>query len=111
MGLKIDMEKAYERLEWNFLLNVLKCFGLPSMWIQWVIQCVTTPSFPILINDSPYGFFRPRRGIHHGDYLSPFLFVLATEVLARLINREACQHKIKGFKLALDLMHSSLICR
>lgn len=43
MSLKIDMEKAYDRLEWNFLLNVLKCFGFPSMWIQWVIQCVTTP--------------------------------------------------------------------
>ena len=43
MSLKIDMEKAYDRLEWNFLLNVLKCFGFPSMWIQWVMQCVTTP--------------------------------------------------------------------
>ena len=104
MGLKIDMEKAYDRLEWNFLLNVLKCFGFPSMWIQWVMQCVTTPSFFILINGSPYGFFRLERGICQGNPLSPFLFILAVEVLARLINREASQHKIKGFKLAPDLM-------
>ena len=56
MGLKIDMEKAYDKLKWNFLLNVLKCFGFPSMWIQWVMQCVTTPLFSILINGNPYGF-------------------------------------------------------
>ena len=104
MGLKIDMEKAYDRLEWNFLLSVLKCFGFPSIWIQWVMRCVTTPSFSILINGNPYGFFKPGRGIHQGDPLSPFLFVLATEVLARLINKEACQHKIKGFKLAPHLV-------
>ena len=104
MGLKIDTEKAYDRLEWNFLLNVLKFFGFLSMWIQWVMQCVTTPSFFILLNGNPYGFFRPERGIRQGNPLSLFLFILAVDVLARLINKEASQHKIKGFKLAPDLM-------
>ena len=72
--------------------------------IQWVMQCVTTPSFFILINGSPYDFFSPERGIRQGNPLSLFLFILAVEVLARLINREASQHKIKGFQLALDLL-------
>ena len=53
LALKIDMEKAYDYLEWNFVEKVLQCFGFPSMWIQWVMQCVPTTSFPILINGSP----------------------------------------------------------
>lgn len=65
---------------------------------------MTTSSFSILINGSPYGFFRPERGIRQENPFSPFLFVLAAEVLARLIKREVSQHKIKGFKLAPDLM-------
>ncbi|KAL4653766.1 hypothetical protein ACB092_01G329300 [Castanea dentata] len=54
-------------------------------------------------NGSPFGFFRPQRGVRQGDPLSPFLFVLAGEVLARLIEREALCNGINGFKLARDL--------
>ena len=104
MGLKIDMEKAYDRLEWCFLEKVLQAFGFPSIWIQWVMQCVTTTSFSILINGSPFSFFKPNRGVRQEDPLSPFLFVLATEVLSRLIEREVSNNKIIGYKLALDLM-------
>ena len=57
MGLKIDMEKAYDRLEWCFLEKVLQGFGFPNIWIQWAMQCVITTSFSILINGSPYSFF------------------------------------------------------
>ena len=104
MGLKIDMEKAYDQLEWCFLEKVLHGFGFPNIWIQWVMQCVTTTSFSILINGSPYSFFKPKRGLRQGDLLSPFLFILAAEVLARLIEREAINNKIIGYKFAPDLM-------
>ena len=99
LALKIDMEKAYDRLEWNFLEKVLHCFGFSSIWIQWVMQCVSTTSFSILINGSPFGFFKPQRGVRQGKPLSPFLFVLAAEVLAWLIEREATCSDIKGYKL------------
>ena len=68
------------------------------------MQCVTTTSFSILINGSPFSFFKRSRGVRQGDPLSPFLFVLATEVLARLIKREVSNNKIIGYKLAPDLM-------
>ena len=67
------------------------------------MQCGTTTSFSILINGSPFGFIRPQRGVRQGDPLSPFLFVLAGVVLARLIEREALCNGINGFKLAKDL--------
>ena len=69
-----------------------------------MIQCLTTTSFSILINGSPCSFFKPKRGLRQGDPLSPFLFILAAEVLARLIEKEAVNKKIIGYKLALDLM-------
>ena len=68
------------------------------------MQCVTTTSFSILINGSPFSFFKPNRWVRQGDPLSPFLFFLATEVLTRLIKREVSNNKIIGYKLALDLM-------
>ena len=67
------------------------------------MQCVITTSFSILINGSPYSFFKPKRGLRQGDPLSPFLFILTTEVLARLIEREAANNKIIGYKLAPNL--------
>ena len=68
------------------------------------MQCVSTTSSSILINGSPYGFFKSQKGVRQGDPLPPFLFVLVAEVLARLIEREAYSNGIKGFKLARDLM-------
>ena len=96
MGLKIDMEKAYDRLEWCFLEKVLRGFGFPSIWIQWVMQCVTTTTFSILLNGNPFSFFKPKRELRQGDPLSPFLFILAAKFLARLIKRETVNNKIIG---------------
>ena len=103
IGLKIDIETAYDKIEWSFLKMVMTNFGFPQIWIQWVMQCVTTTSFSILIHGSPFGHFKPQRGLRQGDPLSPFLFVLAFEVLSKLIEREAASNKINGFKLARDL--------
>ena len=103
IGLKIDIETAYDKIEWSFLKMVMTNFGFPQIWIQWVMQCVTTTSFSILIHGSPFGHFKPQRGLRQGDPLSPFLFVLAFEVLSKLMEREAASNKINGIKLARDL--------
>ena len=99
MAIKLDMEKAYDRLEWPFILNVLRNFGFDERWINWITECISNTSFSILINDSPYGFFQPQRGLRQGDPLSPFLFIVAAEVLSKLLQKAEERNKLKDIKL------------
>lgn len=99
MAIKEDMEKAYDRVEWSFVLKVMENFGFNSKWIKWVEQCISTTSFSILINGSPFGNFRRTRGIRQGDPLSPLLFITCSEVLSRLLLREESQGRLKGIKV------------
>jgi hypothetical protein len=59
MAVKLDMEKAFDSMEWGFLLEIMKLLGFSSIWINWICQCISTSSFSILLNGSPFGFFKP----------------------------------------------------
>jgi hypothetical protein len=83
---KLDVEKVYANVNWNFLLYLLERCGFSMKWRTLIVR------FSILINGSPEGFFGSSRGIQQGDLLSPLLFAFAIEALSRMTMRavECC---------------------
>ena len=76
---------------------MLERSGFSTKWRQWILFCLSTVRFSILINGSPCGFFGSSRGLRQGDPLSPLLFVLVMEALGRMLNKVVLEGRMSGF--------------
>lgn len=85
---KIDPEKAYDRIKWPFLSEVLRQMGFQELMIKLIMNCTTMTTFSVLRNREKLEGFTPSRGIRQGDPLFPYLFILCMEVLGHKIQRE-----------------------
>ena len=102
LAFKIDLEKAYDHVNWNFLEATLQDFGFPSMVIRLVICCVHSSNIFILWNECKLDGFFPTRGLRQGDLISPYLFVLCMEKFAIFINQLVPENKWIPIHLSRD---------
>lgn len=96
MAIKLDISKAYDKVEWGHLDAVMRRMGFQDKWIELIMMCVTTVSYSVLINGELKGRIISSRGLHQVDPISPYLFLLYSEGLSAMLKREEREGKIKG---------------
>lgn len=87
LALKVDMAKAFDTIDWSFLLKVLKTFGFNELLCSWIKTILESAKMSIAINGKLHGYFSCSRGVREGDPLSHLFFCLAEEVLSRSLTK------------------------
>lgn len=99
-ALKLDMSKAYDRVEWSFLSFMLRQLGFAEAWCNLILSCVTSVEYRILVNGALTESFKPSRGLRQGDPLSPYLFLLCAEGLLGLLLQAERRGWLHGCQVA-----------
>jgi hypothetical protein len=94
--LKLDFEKAYDKVNWDFLQRTLRIKGFSRKWCHWIDQMVSKGSVGVKVNDNTGRYFQTKKGLRQGDPLSPILFNLVADMLSTLINRAKDDDQIRG---------------
>ena len=102
MAIKLDLQKAYDKVNWNFLKVVLLHFGFNEIFTRWIITYVSSLTFEVMVNGGKSESFKPSRGLRQGDPLLPYLFILGQEVLSRLIEHEVKLKKVVSIKTSIS---------
>lgn len=100
---KLDISKAFDAVRWDFIMSTLQAMGFPVLFISWIKTCISTATFSVCINGALEGFFSSSRGLRQGCSLSPYLFVIAINVLSHLLDRAAIDGKIGYHPYCRDL--------
>lgn len=100
--LQIDITKAYDNVDWRFLLNILDAFELPAMLKNWIELCISSPHYSVALNGELVGFFQGKKGLRQGDPISSSLFVIVMDILYKQLDQAALSHLFVPHPKALD---------
>jgi ribonuclease HI len=99
LALKIDISKAYDKVDWGFMRGMLERLGFANKWIHWMMLCVSSVNYHVLVNFEKVGPIFPGRGLRQEDPLSPYLFILVTEGLTTLIKKSVANGDLHGVQI------------
>lgn len=95
-AIKLDMSKAYDRVEWTFLRDMMMKLGFDSRWVDLVMKCVTSVKYKIRVNGDLTEEIIPERGLRQGDPISPYLFLICAEGFSALLTAAEVDGSIHG---------------
>ncbi|KAL0385615.1 UNVERIFIED_CONTAM: putative mitochondrial protein [Sesamum radiatum] len=98
-AIKLDISKAYDKVEWRFLERMLGRLGFDSRFVSLIMDCVRTVTYSFLLNGCEFGSLTPTRGLRQGDPLSPYLFLLCTKAFSSLLNHTEAERNIEGVRI------------
>jgi hypothetical protein len=96
---KLDLSKAYDRVDWGFLRRAMERLGFSHRWVDWIMACVTTVSYCVKFNGTLLDSFSPSRGLRQGDPLSPFLFLFVVDGLSALLQKKVQEQSIQALRV------------
>ncbi|XP_010463164.1 PREDICTED: uncharacterized protein LOC104743817 [Camelina sativa] len=107
--MKIDISKAFDSVQWPFLINILKAINVPANFIHWIELCICSASFSVQVNGELAGYFQSKRGLRQGCSLSPYLFVICMNVLSLMLDKAATDQFI-GYHPRCKTMNLTHLC-
>src|SRR4051812_36361989 len=106
--LKLDYEKAFDKVNLEFLAELLRIRGFGSKWLSWIQNITHGGSIGVKMNNTESGFFPTGKGLRQGDPLSPLLFNIVVDVLTRMLAKAADENLIRG--LCPEVCPGGIIC-
>lgn len=101
VALKLDISKAYERVSWEYLQEIMLKLGFDLKWVKWILMFDSSVHYSVMMNSDEAGCVSPGRGLRQGDPLSPYLYILCTEGLSFWIKIDKGRGQLHGTKLCM----------